>query len=273
MPRISVITPSYNQAEFLEKTIRSVLLQDYPNLEYIIIDGGSNDGSVDIIRHYAHHLAHWESVKDRGQSHAINKGFARATGDIFCWLNSDDYFMPGTLIRVGEIFARDQRVGAVVGSCQTVDEHGATTLLKGSFQDYNRLVMYWKQYQMPQPSIFWRGDLHRKVGPLNESLHLTMDYDLWLRLARYTRFYEIPEVFACAHVHRKAKTGLDFSTYHRQQLKRVLPICLFPWSPSRVALSLKFFWHLARTLARMTTGQRVIYQREYWLNGPAAGEG
>src|SRR5215831_1246876 len=106
-PRISVITPSFNQQRFIEQTIRSVLLQKYPNLEYIIIDGGSTDGSIDIIKKYEPHLTYWESQRDRGQSHAINKGFARATGEILCWLNSDDYYLSGALHTVAKALSRD----------------------------------------------------------------------------------------------------------------------------------------------------------------------
>src|ERR1051325_5733493 len=116
-PRISVITPSYNQAQFLEQTIRSVLLQGYPNLEYIIIDGHSSDGSAEIIKRYEQHLAFWVSEPDRGQSHAINKGLTMATGQIMCWLNSDDYYLPGTLETVATALADGTGAFAVVGHC------------------------------------------------------------------------------------------------------------------------------------------------------------
>src|SRR5512134_129792 len=127
-PKISIVTPSFNQGKYLERTIRSVIEQDYPNLEYIIIDGGSTDESVEIIRKYEKHLAYWVSEPDRGQSHAINKGFDRATGEIFGWLNSDDWYVPGALKAVAEAFAANPEAGAVVGAGEMVDEEGKLVL-------------------------------------------------------------------------------------------------------------------------------------------------
>src|SRR4030095_6286843 len=164
-PRISVVTPSFNQGEFIEQTIRSVLLQGYPNLEYFIMDGGSTDDSVEIIEKYAQYLTYWVSEPDRGQSHAINKGFERSTGQIMCWLNSDDYYLPNTLMTVAENLAADTGNTAVVGHCVQVFADGRPSQSHlGKYESLQRLLEFWKGYQMHQPAIFWRREVFDKIG-------------------------------------------------------------------------------------------------------------
>ncbi len=214
-PKISVITPSYNQAEFLELTIRSVLLQHYPNLEYIIIDGGSRDRSVEIIRKYEPWLKYWVSEPDRGQSHAINKGLARATGEILCWLNSDDYYLPGTLLTVARTLGRGAGNYALAGHCLKVyTDHRPAVLLEGRYRDRRRLLQFWKGYQMHQPTIFWRREVFEKVGWIDESMNLIMDFDYWARVSEHFNFFTVDQTLAGCHYHELAKTGDAYARYH-----------------------------------------------------------
>jgi len=179
-PKISVVTPSFNQGQFIEETIRSVLLQGYPNLEYIIIDGGSTDNTVEVIKKYEPWFTYWVSEKDRGQCHAINKGFARATGDIFAWLCSDDVYAPGVLHRVAENLGNKKSamlVGASIITNGPNTLEGTLDCRQPSFAD-----MAYNVKTFPQPSTFWTRDLWETVGPLREDLYFVMDYDLWLRM-------------------------------------------------------------------------------------------
>jgi glycosyltransferase involved in cell wall biosynthesis len=219
-PRITVVTPSYNQGEFLEQTIRSVLLQAYPNLEYIIIDGGSSDNSVEIIEKYAPYLTYWVSEPDRGQSHAINKGFERSTGHIMCWLNSDDYYLPKTLMTVAESLANGSGNYAIVGHCVQVFGDGRPSVThEGKFENLQRLLQFWKGYHMHQPAIFWRREVFDKIGFLDENQHYIMDFDYWVRVARHFEFKNVDRELACFTYHEKAKTGDGFVKY-AQELRR-----------------------------------------------------
>jgi len=222
-PRISVVTPSFNQGRFIEQTIRSVLLQRYPNLEYIIIDGGSADESVELIRKYENRLAYSVSEPDRGQSHAINKGLARATGEIICWLNSDDYYPPGALRVVAETLASGTGNFALVGHCLKVFDDGREpVVLEGRYENRLRLFQFWKGYLMHQPAIFWRREVFESVGYLDEDLDLIMDFDYWARISREFDFVNVDRVLACANFHGEAKTGDDYEAYHAD-LRRLGP--------------------------------------------------
>lgn len=202
---VSVITPSYNQARFLEATIRSVLEQDYPDMEYIIVDGGSTDGSVDIIRKYADRLAGWVSEPDLGQTDAINKGFAMAKGDILAWLNSDDTYQPGAIREAAAYLQEHPEVGMVYGDANFIDENGKVI---GSFPscqtDFRRLRQGY--VHVAQQSSFFRADLWKKVGPLDPSFYFAMDYDLWVRLAREAPLVYLPCLWANFRLHGDAKT-------------------------------------------------------------------
>ncbi|MBK1987105.1 glycosyltransferase [Sphaerospermopsis aphanizomenoides BCCUSP55] len=186
-PKISIITPSYNQGHFLEETIRSVLLQNYPNLEYIIIDGGSTDNSIDIIKKYESWLSYWVSEPDNGQAHAINKGLARSTGDIIAYLNSDDYYLPGTLFKIAEHFHQFPNTDLVHGICRYVNKEGEKIGEQfGNIQKLEEILdlwnVWWKKRQFVQPEVFWTRRITNKVGLFKEELNYVMDYDYWLRI-------------------------------------------------------------------------------------------
>jgi len=215
LPKISVITPSFNQAAYLEKTIGSVIGQNYPHLEHIIVDGGSTDASVSIIRGHESELAWWVSETDRGQSHAINKGFSRSTGEILCWLNSDDFLADGALSVVGRVFARNPGIAAIVGHCIALDvRSGDQCFLQGEFKSRLRLLSPAAPYRMHQPSIFWRREVYERVGPLDESMHIIMDFDYWCRIADHYAFVNVDEVLSYCHRHEQAKTADGHVGYH-----------------------------------------------------------
>lgn len=206
-PKISIVTPSYNQGQFLEETIRSVLEQGYPNLEYIIIDGGSSDNSVEIIKKYEKHLAYWVSEHDRGQSHAINKGFVHATGTLLGWLNSDDRLMPAALQMVAGMYMSHPDAGAFVGAGEFVDRRDKV-LLRKEPQEVTLSSLYdWLDlFHFMQPSCFFTCAAWQDAGGLDESIHTAMDLDLWLKIARKFRFERTNALLSRSIVHGKAKT-------------------------------------------------------------------
>ena len=202
---VSIVTPSFNQAPYLEDTIRSVLEQDYPNLEYIIVDGGSTDGSVDIIRRYVDRLAWWVSEADKGQTDALNKGFARARGEILAWLNSDDTYQPGAVAEAAAFLQSRPEVGLVYGDANFIDENGK---LIGHFPaaqtNYRRLRRGY--VHIPQQAAFFRAELWRKVAPLDPSFYFAMDYDLWVRIAALAPIHYVPRTWANFRLHTQGKT-------------------------------------------------------------------
>ncbi len=190
-PRISIVTPSFNQARFLEETIRSVLLQGYPDLEYFIIDGGSSDGSVDVIQNYERWLTSWVSEPDRGQSHAINKGWQRAGGEILAWINSDDSYNPGAFRCAVEALQKEPAAGMVYSDINYIDvASNVSYRLKSQPYDFEKLLL---DNHVAQPTVFLRREALDKVGWLDESFRLIMDQELWLRIGRATAVAYLPD--------------------------------------------------------------------------------
>ena len=186
-PRISIVTPSLNRGGYIEETIRSVLLQGYQNLEFIVIDGGSTDGSVEIIEKYSPWLAHWVSEPDRGQGHAINKGMAAATGEIFAYINSDDIYLPGALHAVAAGFRKRPEVDLVHGGCRIMDQEGQSTGERwGDIETIDQILnlweVWWGRRNFVQPEVFWTRRIAEMVGPFREDLYFVMDYDYWMRI-------------------------------------------------------------------------------------------
>ncbi len=218
-PRITVVTPSYQQASFLGQTMQSVLNQDYDNLEYIVIDGGSTDGSADVISSCEDQLSYWVSEKDHGQSHAINKGFARATGDIYCWINSDDLLEPGSLDSVAKYFSENPDCEFLNGGCRTIDESGSPSPChdeNGVLHTERHLEIlpedaftHWTQRWFAQQSTFWKADLWKRCGGLDESLHFAMDYDLWQRFSGHAKLHVVRDVLASYRFHSDAKCSVQ----------------------------------------------------------------
>jgi glycosyltransferase involved in cell wall biosynthesis len=247
-PLVSIITPSYNQGHYLEETIRSVLSQDYPRIEYIIVDGGSKDHSVDIIRSYANHLAWWVSEKDKGHADALNKGFARANGEIIAWLNSDDtYITPQVVSEAAAYLQANPQVGMVYADANLTDESGA---IIGTFpaRQTSYSAMLRGSVHIPQATTFFRKSLFEQVGPLSQALFFSFDYDLWVKLAKVSEVKYLPRLWANFRLHEAGKsvvnddrcypdmirvvereTGKKFSSLHLRYWVRKTFYARLPW--------------------------------------------
>jgi len=222
LPKITVVTPSFNQANFLRQTIASVLSQGYPDLEYIVIDGGSSDGSREIIQANGSRLAYWCSEPDRGQADALRKGFERATGEILCWLNSDDVYMPRALLAVGTFFANHPESEVLNGGGVVIDENGDLyidgfwTYTEGVAASWRRLKWYGQDGAF-QPSTFWRKSAYEAVGGINPGLYFQMDRDLFFRMAQRRRFDKTTQILSCFRHHPSSKSYLHQSRHSQDE--------------------------------------------------------
>ncbi len=205
MPFVSIVTPSFNQGKFLEETICSVLAQDYPNIEYLIIDGGSSDQTLEILKRYDERISGWVSEPDQGQTDAINKGFARARGKYLAWLNSDDTYLPGAISEAVSFLEGHPEVGMVYGDADFIDANGKVIgRFPAAQTDYQRLRRGY--VHIPQQASFFRTQVWQQVGPLDPDFYFAMDYDLWVRISRLQPIVYLPRLWATFRLHGDAKT-------------------------------------------------------------------
>jgi glycosyltransferase involved in cell wall biosynthesis len=208
IPLVSIVTPSFNQAQFLERTIQSVLAQDYPRIEYIVVDGGSTDGSLEIIKKYQSRIAWWVSEQDKGQTDAINKGFNRANGEILAWINSDDSYHPGAVTAAVKYLLENPDVAMVYADCDFIDENDSVIGKFNAAQtDLRRLRTGY--VHIPQQTMFFRAKYWKQLGPLDPSFYFAMDYDLWTRLAAHAPLKYLPgKTWANFRIHTTSKTNV-----------------------------------------------------------------
>jgi glycosyltransferase involved in cell wall biosynthesis len=217
MTLVSIITPSYNQSAYLEQAMRSVLEQDHGELEYIVVDGGSTDGSADIVKGYASRLKWWLSEQDQGQADAINKGFAHARGGIVAWLNSDDYYLPGVISSAVKAFERNPDAMLVYGNMLAVDEKGRTiNTLKYRQLSLEDLLCF---QIIGQPAVFFRRSAFEKAGGLDVTFHYLLDHQLWIKIARQGRITHVDDAWSAARYHPAAKNRLKAAEFGREAFR------------------------------------------------------
>lgn len=215
LPRITVVTPSFNQGAFIEATIRSVIDQHYPNVEHIVLDGASTDDSPAIIERYESHLAYWHTRKDNGQADAIRTGFEMSTGEILCWLNSDDVFLPNALNFVGDFFARHRRVDVLYGNRLVIDRDG--NVIDRHIWPWILTRSHWALGQpLAQECTFWRRSIYDRAGGLDPSKFFIMDYDLFFRMWRIGRFRKTSRYLGCLRIHEEAKNTRHVDIWKRE---------------------------------------------------------
>ena len=219
-PRFSVVTPSYNQGQFIEQTILSVLEQKYPDLEYQVLDGGSQDGTVAVLQKYEVNLAFWRSGKDSGQAAAINEGFRRSSGDILCWLNSDDLYLGHTFNTVAKILSGNLDKPLIVyGGCELFDDRTGACELRPAIS-FDPAILAVSDF-LDQPSVFWPRKAWGIVGPLDESLHYWFDWEWFIRASRVCHFVSVGQTLSRYRVHALHKTGSGGKTRRLELLKIV----------------------------------------------------
>ncbi|HLO13267.1 MAG TPA: glycosyltransferase family 2 protein [Anaerolineales bacterium] len=249
LPRITVITPSFNQGDFIEQTINSVLSQKYPDLEYIVMDGGSTDNTLEILKKYDGRLL-WISEKDRGQSHAINKGLRIATGEIIAFLNSDDLYEPDSLWKVGTFFTTYPDTNWLSGKCRTIDSRGkeirkGITLYKNAWLRLRSYGVLAVLNYISQPATFWSRKVIGTIGDFDESLRYAMDYDYWLRIGGKFKLWVLDDYLACFRIHASSKAGSSANAQFEAEFqiaKRYITSPVLVWlHTTHVALTVSIY--------------------------------
>jgi len=269
--KISIVTCSYQQGRYLDATMRSVLEQENAEVEYIVMDGGSTDNSVEVIRRYEDQLRFWVSEKDKGQTDALIKGFNRATGDIMGWLCSDDLLLPGALELVSRYFEEHPEVDAVYGDSLWIDGDGNFIRPKKEM-GFRRLAFLFDHNYISQPSMFWRRSLYEKVGGLDARFNLAMDADLWERFSRHTKIAHIPAYLSCMRYYPEQKTramrGRSLEEYDEIRSRASIPMrALWP--------VLRVLGRVERVLCKLVTGgysarapeQQIAALQRYRIEG------
>lgn len=210
-PIVTIVTPSYNQKCFLPHTLQSIYQQDYPYIEHMVIDGGSTDGTLDLLQAAPYPLQ-WISEPDSGQAAAINKGFAKARGQIFGWLNADDLYVPGAIRTVVDFFCTHPEVMLLYGDALAIDVHGRSYGLRANVRPCDLQLLVHRGDHIVQPAVFWRADLWREIGPLDETLHFALDYEYWIRVAQRYPLCYLPVCLAMERLHGQAKTATGHLT-------------------------------------------------------------
>lgn len=255
LPRITIVTPSLNQGRFLDRTIQSVLAQDYPNLEYIVVDGGSTDESPDILKRYSNRLTYWVSEPDGGQADAIRKGFCMSTGDVMAWLNSDDLLLPHALATVASCFAQASDIQMIHGDIIVIDEEDQMLGLVKQIPARFETLLY-GGHIINQEAVFWKRGLYERVGGLNGRLTYALDYDLWVRMAQRAKPHHVPSILSAFRWHPLQATRqvgvMDCYKREMKETQRRFRTRLGEGRPSFVLKSL--FWRTVVSLHKKARG-------------------
>ena len=261
-PRISIITPCFNSGAYLEETILSVLEQNYPNLEYIIIDGGSSDNTLNIVKKYEKKLTYWESEKDNGMYDAIQKGFCKSTGEILAWINADDIYHKKAFFIISEIFENYQNINWVVGAAGFWDESGRGVHV-GASKRFTRYDFLMGDYKfIPQESCFFRRSLYKTAGScMNTALRYAGDFELWLRFFRHDELYVVDALIAGYRVRTENQLSLEGMPRYIEEAQSILASEVLSKSEKRKIMRYKMFYNSLNRLSKFLVRVLNKYRR------------
>jgi glycosyltransferase involved in cell wall biosynthesis len=267
LPKLTIVIPSYNQAQFIERTIKSILSQGYPNLELILMDGGSTDGTMEIVQSYLSSFSHLQSAPDRGQSDAIQKGFAMATGEILTWLNSDDCYLPGTLLKMGTHFRDNPKTEFLYGDYELIDADDRLITRKRQ-PSFEISIVKYAFLTVPQMSAFWRRSLYERTPGVDPSLRFAMDYDLFVKLGQLSPAVHVPFAIGQFRIHADSKTSTMEEVRQKEDVLVQERYCKYGPKSSPLKFQLVRRWCQARLILKFAAdGTLVSRLRDRLGNG------